>query len=142
MPHPEKAFKEEAEQLAARRGEGRAILSGGGALRILGACSAGGAIWTSPRRRPRLSRKRFRSVGAPGSGALHCRFYDAVNAGNFIDSPISAYLECGNFAVLLDNVAYRKPRKPGEFPKEINGGIKVYFPAYAPDPNPAEAEWK
>ena len=41
--------------------------------------------------------------------------------------------------MLPGNAAYSKPKRPKEFLKAMNGEIRVYFPAYAPGPNLAEA---
>ena len=47
--------------------------------------------------------------------------------------------ECGRFVMLPGNAAYSKPKRLKEFLKAMNGEIRVYFPAYAPGPNLAEA---
>ena len=141
-----KAFKEEAEQLATHHSnEGYTILSGDEASHILGwNLQRGWYHKDEPAVAPvTLSRKRFYSIGALGNGTFHCRFYDTVNTGNFIDFLISTYLEYGKFVIFLDNAAYHKSKKLKRFLKAMNDEIIVYyFPPYTPELNPVEVEWK
>lgn len=141
-----KAFKKKASWLATYyHNRGYKILAGDEASHILGwNLQRGWYHEDAPRVAPvTLSRKRFYSVGALGSGTLYCRFYDKMNTENYIDFLTRTYDEYGKFVMFLDNASYHKSKTLKKFLEGMEGKIKIcYFPPYTPELNPSEVQWK
>ena len=90
-----------------------------------------------------LSRSRFHSIGAPGDGAPYCRFYDRPSTEACIDFLKGVYKEYGRFVIFLDNAPRHRPGALKRFLKKMDGRIRIYhFPPHAPEPSPAEVQWK
>jgi len=90
-----------------------------------------------------LSRERFHSAGAPGSGTTYCKSYDKAGTEGATGFLTGACEECGRFVIFLDNASCHKSGAPQKLHEDVGGEIRAYcFPPYTPELSPAGAQWK
>ncbi len=91
------------------------------------------------------TREKFHSFGALGDdGMFCCRFYENANTDAFLDFLENLQRQYGKKLLLfIDNVSYHKSNRVKEFIKKSKRKIIIrYFPAYTPELNPIEIQWR
>ncbi len=91
------------------------------------------------------TREKFQSFGALGNnGVFFCKFYDKSNTDSFLDFLKSLQKQFGKKLLLFaDNASYHKSVRVKEFLKASKRNVIIrYFPAYTPELNPIEVQWR
>ena len=95
-----------------------------------------------------LSRQRFCSFGAPlHQDGLYCAFYEkANNSDNFCNFLLKKiHRKSGKEALVFadNNAGYHRSSDVRTEIKKFKGDVVLkYFPAYTPEPSPAEGQWR
>ncbi len=92
------------------------------------------------------TREKFQSFGALGNNdVFFCRFYDKANTDSFLDFLESLQKQFGKKLLLFadNNASYHKSVRVKEFLKASKRKVIIrYFPAYTPELNPIEIQWR
>ena len=89
------------------------------------------------------SRRRLRSIGAPGSGTPCCRSCDRPGTEDCTGFLKKLYGEYGRFVTFPDSAPCHRPGAFKRLIKRMDGKIRIYhFPPHAPEPSPAGVRWK
>ena len=89
------------------------------------------------------TREKFHSFGVLGNHIFCCKFYDKANTNCFLDFVESLQKQYGKLLLFADNVAYHKSNRVKKFLKKSKGNVIIrYFPAYTPELNPIEIQWR
>ena len=90
-----------------------------------------------------LSRRRSRSIGAPGGGIPCCAFHGKVDSGACCDLPGRLRRKFGRVLLFPDSAPCHKPEAAREYLEKADGDIRIrHFPPHAPELNPAGGQWR
>ena len=90
-----------------------------------------------------LSRQRFYSFGALHQDGFYCAFYEKANSDNFCNFLKKIHKKFGKVLVFADNAGYHRSSDVRTEIKKLKGDVVLkYFPAYTPELNPAEGQWR
>ena len=89
------------------------------------------------------SRRRLRSIGAPGGGAPCCRFHGRPGTEDCTGFLKGVCKEYGRLAIFPDSAPRHRPGAPKRSIKRMDGKIRICcFQPHAPEPSPAGAQRK